>query len=325
MTTAQPESRVITQAMALYRQILRLGSDDFQRDYTEVALQLFRDCCREAYQKHGPIGVMALLPSLFFQAFTDMLADRFAPERMSMMLPTLRRSMISTMIAFLLFAVAYLGLLHVIDPLPPFLALAQQHGDLALAYSTIRNGANVTALTMAIGILIVFLAIIKQAVRGEQPIVRKLLLRALLITMLVVIGTLILLRLPQAIVIHPVMQIAIIMFWGSCLIADVIVCAQIVLHSEFHTQVLRLVMIVMAIAIIAMAVSMLATLIWIIRLWADAPAYAASQGFQAQAAFNLSFGGIDGIILAIILMFIAIVLVSFSFYRSLRAGTNSVR
>ncbi|GCF09647.1 hypothetical protein [Dictyobacter arantiisoli] len=64
-----------------YRWLLALGPEEFRSEYGEQTLQVFEECCRDAYQNSGIRGVLALWPSLFSEALTGMLIEQGQQSR----------------------------------------------------------------------------------------------------------------------------------------------------------------------------------------------------------------------------------------------------
>ncbi len=115
---------IITVSLRLYRWFFRIGPAVYRDEYEEPTIQVFRQCCRDAYRQRGTLGVLLLWLPMFSEIFFGMLAEHFsvlshAFERIGQMLPTIRRSMIITLCAFIFFGVAYIFLMRVTDPRAP--------------------------------------------------------------------------------------------------------------------------------------------------------------------------------------------------------------
>jgi Clp amino terminal domain, pathogenicity island component len=67
---------IIRCSMRLYRWLLCLGSDGYRRKYGDLTLQLFQECCEDAYRQRGTWGVLRLWPPLFSDVVAQMLAER---------------------------------------------------------------------------------------------------------------------------------------------------------------------------------------------------------------------------------------------------------
>jgi hypothetical protein len=75
MTQDAPMAKSIALSLLLYRWLLCLGPAAFRRDYAVPALQDFRQCCRDAYQKRGVFGVLCLWPGLISETVSGLLAE----------------------------------------------------------------------------------------------------------------------------------------------------------------------------------------------------------------------------------------------------------
>ncbi|MGH2505860.1 MAG: hypothetical protein ACRDHZ_00335 [Ktedonobacteraceae bacterium] len=67
---------IITCSLLCYRWLLILAPDEFSGEYTEPALQVFRQCCYDAYREHGPYGVLHLWLPTFTDALHGILAEQ---------------------------------------------------------------------------------------------------------------------------------------------------------------------------------------------------------------------------------------------------------
>ncbi|HEY1351151.1 MAG TPA: hypothetical protein VGF67_16145 [Ktedonobacteraceae bacterium] len=70
--------RIITCSLLLYRCLLTLAPEEFAGAYTEPALQVFRQCCRDAYREGGTRGVLRLWLPTFFDALRGILAEQLS-------------------------------------------------------------------------------------------------------------------------------------------------------------------------------------------------------------------------------------------------------
>jgi hypothetical protein len=62
--------------MRLYRWLLCLGPESYRRQYSDLTLQLFQECCEDAYRQRGTCGVLSLWLPLFSDVVAQMLAER---------------------------------------------------------------------------------------------------------------------------------------------------------------------------------------------------------------------------------------------------------
>lgn len=67
---------IIACSLLLYRWLLTLAPDEFSDKYADPALQVFRQCCRDAYHEHGTRGVLGLWLPTFADACHGILAEQ---------------------------------------------------------------------------------------------------------------------------------------------------------------------------------------------------------------------------------------------------------
>jgi hypothetical protein len=300
------QSKIVALSLLLYRCLLKLGPASFRRDYGTPATQDFRQCCREAYQKQGSLGVLRLWPELLGEAVTGLLAEYWIElfGRKRPMLPTIRRAMVATFGAFVLFLFAYVAFGRTADPVAPFNAVGRIHPEVAFTYTLAIYSVEIALLALILGGLPILFMALKQAIQGGWRSVVKLFLikpkQALFllgIALFITISSLGLLLTTQYIFGPPPCtatngciagQPPLLIVLGFALIIGVItlgvfvvlaICTSLslaVLRSEFGTGMLRFALIPIGIIALAMATTTVATTIWTIRLWVDAPQFAAS-------------------------------------------------
>ncbi len=76
----------------------------------------------------------------------------------------------------------------------------------------------------------------------------------------------------------------------------------------------------MALAALAMSVSLVATIAWTVMLWVDAPQFAASQGL-GLAGLRGNLGGSEGVVIVVAMMALAASVAVVALGRGLRART----
>ncbi|HLI68570.1 MAG TPA: hypothetical protein VKV19_02315 [Ktedonobacteraceae bacterium] len=67
---------IITCSLLLYRWLLALAPDEFSGEYAGPALQVFRQCCWDAYRECGARGVLRLWLPTFADALRGILAEQ---------------------------------------------------------------------------------------------------------------------------------------------------------------------------------------------------------------------------------------------------------
>lgn len=72
---------IILCSLLCYRWLLTFAPDEFAGEYTEPALQVFRQCCQDAYRERGMWGVLCLWPSTFTDVLSGVLAEQLITLR----------------------------------------------------------------------------------------------------------------------------------------------------------------------------------------------------------------------------------------------------
>ncbi len=174
----RPLPKIIALSLLLYRWLLSLGPVAFRRDYAAPALQDFRQCCRDAYQKQGPTGVLRLWPGLLGETIPGLLAEYLTElfGRKRPMLPTVRRSMVAVFWAFVLFLFASIALGQTADPVAPFDAVGRLHPEVAITYAIFTHSGEIALLAVLLGGLPILFTAVKRAFAGGPFSVLKLFL-----------------------------------------------------------------------------------------------------------------------------------------------------
>ena len=72
MRTPPPSPWMIRLSVSVYRTLIRgLGPPSYFRQYGDLTIQLFRECCQDAYRQRGILGVLGL----WFPSFRDAVAQ----------------------------------------------------------------------------------------------------------------------------------------------------------------------------------------------------------------------------------------------------------
>ena len=74
MRVPPPSPWIVRCSVQLYRWLLWLGPHTYRRQYADRTLQLFRECCQDAYHQRGIPAVLSLWLPLFRDVVTQMLA-----------------------------------------------------------------------------------------------------------------------------------------------------------------------------------------------------------------------------------------------------------
>jgi hypothetical protein len=342
-----PMPWIITLSLRLYRWLLRMGPTTYHTEYEEPTLQVFRQCCRDAYRQRGTLGVMLLWLPMFSEAIFGMLAEHFsalrhAYERIEQMLPTMRRSMISTLCAFIFFGVAYIFLMRVTDPRAPLDAAANGHPAIGFSFAIINWSAEIAFLVVVLGGLPILFSVFKNALSEKRGLalfaIRPkqffLLIAATIILEIAFFAFLIIVQFlsgapaPQHIITPAISasiaeQLGIVTLFTFAILAIPFFIAQAILRSEFSTKMLRYTLIIMSIATLAMSIACLATITWMISFWILAPEIAASQGL-GLAGLHGNIGGSEGVVIVVVMMALAAIIGTFAIKRGMSNRTLAV-
>ncbi|GCF11326.1 hypothetical protein KDI_48900 [Dictyobacter arantiisoli] len=226
--------------------------------------------------------------------------------------------MISTFCAFFVFALAYLGLMHVIDPFPPFALIHNQHPDLKIAYQVIVIGAELSLLILLLGGCLILCVAFRNALLARRRDILFFLSGACILVGLF-IGASWLAR--DFLAGNAVFSGIYVLIGLASALFSIILLAKGILRSEFDRTTLRLTVVATSIMLLTMLISLLGTLVWTLRLWADVPQFAIQQGITPGFAGGL--GGSTGVGLAILMMAFAIGCCAWSLFRDLRTTATS--
>jgi MFS family permease len=301
-----PAPRIIALSMFLYRYLLKLAPGAFRRDYTQSALQDFQQCCSDSYRERGPLGVLALWPLLFGEAVIGLLAEHLSEifGRKRPMLPTMRRSMIATFGAFVLFMLAYIALGRTADPSAPFEAVGRIYPQIGIAHTILAYSGDITLLAIVLGGLPILFMAMRHAIPGGPRNVVKLfvirpkqallLLGAALLITICFLGYLLATQYifgppqctstngcvagqpPLILALGFAAIISVITLFVFVILAITASLSLAVLRSEFSEGLLRFSLVPVAILAMVMGVATLAATVWLIGLWILAPQFAAS-------------------------------------------------
>lgn len=299
---------IVSLSVRIYQWLLSLGPAEFRREYGELAAQDFRQCCLDAYRQHGVYGVLSLWPALFGEAIFELLLEYLFPyayEGMGHMLHTIRRSMIATFCASILFFVACGALGHTADPSAPFDALGRLYPAIGIAYSIVNYSFDIALLAIVLGGLPILFTAVKHALaRGPRNVVKlfiikpKYALRLLGVSVLLTLGSLGFLLTTEFIYGPPsctpangcvvgqpwfviaggfvaIFAVVILIFFVILAITSSLSLA--VLRSEFNRGLLRFTLVPIGVITLCMSVATFAATFWLVAIWVVAPQFAASN------------------------------------------------
>jgi len=166
-----PSPWIVVFSIRAYQWLLWLGPAEFCREYAPEILQVFRQCCQDAYAQHGVWGVLCLWLPMFGEVVGGMLEEHLdvlqhtlvIDERTLHMLRTQRRSLIMIFIAFVLFGFSWLFFQGVVDPTSQWNPIVQAHPVVEMLYRVGQTSGEIAFLMLlAAGLPIIFVAV-KQA------------------------------------------------------------------------------------------------------------------------------------------------------------------
>lgn len=218
---------------------------------------------------------------------------------------TMRRSMIVTFWAFLLFALAYVALGRITDPRAPFDAVAQAHQEVNAAFTVLAYGGYIVLLIVLLGGLPVLFTALKRAFvcrplgvlalfRLRAKWLLRLLGSALLCAALLlgtILGTELLFGGPPAPgsqqMVVPATPLGfllagLVLIGGTTLVIFVLLViaaalSAVVARSEFGPKLLTFALATIIAITLGMGMTAAATVVWVVRFWMDAPGVALSN------------------------------------------------
>jgi hypothetical protein len=269
-------SWIISFSVRLYQWLLYIGPAGFRHEYGLPMVQVFRECCRDAYQRRGTRGVVSLWSPTFSDLVVGMIAEHFSSlggtreldlyERLRQMLRTMRRSMITIFCAFVVFGLAWLFFARMNDPLSWWEPIVRLHPEVGWVYSVIVNAGYVAFLMILLGGLPIIFVAIKQAFAARRRDVLALFGVAAL--MVIVFTVVVILVLTGHWGFDPNGGIFFLVFLAFLLVVTVAV-ARAVLRSELSERVLRFALAPYIVVTAAMGVALLATFVeaWLLSMY----------------------------------------------------------
>ncbi len=324
MKSSLPSSSwIVSLSVRVYQWLLYIGPAEFRREYGQSMMQVFRQCCHDAYQHQGARGVLRLWLPVFSDQLIGLLAERLSTlghkrnrrslpleismyERMKHMLRTLRRSMIIIFCAFVLFGLAWLFFFRMHDPLSWWLPIVRLHPEIDITFQVILLAGFAAFLLLLAGGLPIIFSAIRQALAARRRDV--LLLFGVSVLMIVVCGVVTTLVLNGLWGFDPNGGIVAVIFLAALLVIMVAV-GRAVARSEISEWVLRFALFPMAGVTIAMAIGLIATFVeaWFFSI--DVP-----QAFSGTVTPNW--------VIADTMMVIAMCMAVFALWRGVRTRTS---
>jgi hypothetical protein len=314
-------SWIVSLSVRVYQWLLYIGPAEFRSEYGQSMIQVFRQCCRDAYQHQGARGVLRLWLPVFSDQLIGLLAERLSMlvhkrnrhslhlvldismnERMKEMLRTLRRSMIIIFCAFVLFGLAWLFFFRMDDPLSWWLPIVRLHPEIDITFQVILIAGFAAFLLLLAGGLPIIFSAVKQALATRRRDILVLFgISAFMVILFAVVIALVQLGLWGF---DPNGGIFALIFLAVLLVVTVSV-GRAVVCSETSERVLRFALFPMAGVTIAMGVGLLATFVeaWFLYMYTP-------QAFSGSDTANW--------VIADAMMVIALCMAVFALWRGMR-------
>jgi hypothetical protein len=199
--------KIVSLSVHIYRWLMSVGPAEFRRDYREPLVQVFRQCCLDAYAQRGMMGVLGQWLPMFSELVIGMLAERLFShqqntslvvelalhERIVQMLRTLRRSMIAVFCAFIVFALPWLFFARMNDPLSWWEPIVRIHPEVNVILQVIQFAGMLAFLLLLVGGLPILVAAIRYAfVTQRRDVLRLLSISAIMLLLFAVVCVLVL-------------------------------------------------------------------------------------------------------------------------------------
>lgn len=163
--------RSVEVTLRIYRLLLGIYPRSFRAAYGAQVLQVFRQCCGDAYRERGATGVMCLwLPAiadLFRGAVSDYWGLAIEAWRRSMGMGRVRSSVITVFGAYIAFVVAGMGFQKLTE-YDDFTDAAKAHALIGVSFNVIFYGSAVALLAILIGGLPLAFAALRYALSARR-------------------------------------------------------------------------------------------------------------------------------------------------------------
>lgn len=274
--------KIVSLSVHIYRWLMSVGPTEFRREYREPLVQVFRQCCLDAYAQRGTMGVLGQWLPMFSELIIGMLAERLFPhqqnpplmaelalhERIVQMLRTLRRSMIAVFCAFIVFALPWLFFARMNDPLSWWEPIARVHPEVNVLLQIIQYTGILAFLLLLVGGLPILLESIRHAfVTKHRDVLRLLGISAGMLLLFAVVCILVLTNNWRF---DPNGGLFALIFFATVLVVTITLSRAIV-RSELSERVLRFALFPAIGLTLAMGVVLVASLVQAWLLSIDAP------------------------------------------------------
>ncbi len=161
----------VAATLHVYRLLLGLYPRAFRVGYGADVLQVFRQCCGDAYRERGPLGVARLWLPAIVDLFVGAVADYYClvveAWRRNMATDRVRLSAITVFCAYIAFVLAGMGFQKVSE-YEDFTAAAKAHALIGVSFSVIVIGSAVALLAVFAGGLPLAFASLRYALSARR-------------------------------------------------------------------------------------------------------------------------------------------------------------
>lgn len=233
------------------------------------------------------------------------------------MLSSIRKAVAAIVVAFFAFCIAYLGLMRITDPRPPFTAMAQSHPLLGIFFAIITYGAEITVAIVVIGSIIALGAAVREALKEKRHDLLQLFIVAGAILVMCALA-MIFFALSGLLYGQAFIGSLFIFGWLFALIVSAVLMCLGILKSNMSTKLLRFASLPLLLATLSMSITFVSTLLWSIGIWLGTPQFAMSEGLYTAGP-----GGGGGLVLAMVMTALAIGCVIYARTISVRFASSA--
>ncbi len=281
-TTDSPaqSSRLVAATLWVYRRLLLLHPAAFRREYGSAITQVFRQACRDAYAKQGPRGVV----QLWLPACADLLRGALA-EYLALLFPTkgspymlhYRRSATILFTAYIAFVLAGMGFAKLSEDVMKS-SLPSAHPLFAVTYDAIMVLSVISLLAILLGGVPIALAALRFALtQRRRDILARFAVPPIALLVIVaypLIANALHLERTLATTFHTSLLLVGGGFIGLFVVGaavSTVAVLQAIARSDIDAGLVRFALRPGALAAIAMGGMTVATLLWSLSLWQNAP------------------------------------------------------
>lgn len=284
---------IVSLTVHVYQWLLAICPSQLRRVYGSQMAQVFKQCCRDAYATRGVFGVAQLwlptLSDLLVGAAAEYITILIRAWKESWLMHRIRSSEITVFCAYIAFILAGMGFQKLTE-YDDFMAAARAHSTIGLAYNVIVGGAALALLAVLAGGLPLALAAMRYALAtGRKDI--PLLFGVPVLAFLLLIGYIIAgthqvfgaSSTPQSAANTRLLGGLLIILFGGA-IASAAAVSLAIARSEISPALYRFSRVPAAIAAVAMAAMLVATVIWGVSLRASVPQlFNSNEGIKASS------------------------------------------